>query len=156
MAMALPKKSTFALGLGALMLIAGVGLIYLGFPTHTTTVVDQQPSEAAMATSLESSAATEIDPIEFATLSPAEQTAVEGAIHSPQSTYTDYGASDDGPQFHYRNDIVNQYFVRYNGSLYLLHVVVEMSPVSVIGGVGFSIVGIGLSVGGVWSYRAGH
>lgn len=143
------------LGVGIICLVAGAGLLYLGFPAYTTSILEQEPNEEAMATAVESHSASEIDTVAFSTLSSAEQTAVTRASQSSQLTYTDRGASDSGGHFEYRNDVVNQYFVRYNGSILLVHVVVAMSPLSMAGGVLSGIAGIALVIVGVWSERHG-
>ncbi|SFS41061.1 hypothetical protein SAMN04488556_0646 [Halostagnicola kamekurae] len=153
MDLAFPERSQIILGIGIICLVAGTGLLYLGFPTHTTSIIEQEPSEEAMATVVESYSASESNIIEFSTLSSAEQTAVTRASQSPQLTYTDRGASDSGSHFEYRNDVVNRYFVSHDGSVYLVHVVVVMSPLSMGGGVLSGIAGITLVVGGVWNGR---
>ncbi len=150
------ERSQIVLSIGILSLVAGVGLLYLGFPAHTTSIIEQEPSEEAMASTLESYSASDIDTVPFSTLSSAEQTAVTRASQSPQLTYTDRGASDSGSNFEYRNDIVNSYFVSHNESVYLVHTVVAMSPLSMGTGVLGGAAGIALIVGGVWSSRLGN
>lgn len=156
MDIARPELSQIALGIGVLCLVAGVGLLYLGFPAHTTSIIEQEPSEEAMASTMESYSASEIDTVSFSTLSSAEQTAVTRASQSPQLTYTDRGASDNGSNFEYRNDIVNRYFVSHNESIYLVHVVVAMSPLSMGTGILGVVTGIALIVGGVWRNCLGN
>ena len=151
--MTLPTQSTIVLAIGIACLVAGVAGVYLGSPVHTTSIVEQEPSEAAMADAVDWVSVSEIDPIAYSTLSPAEQTAVTRARRSAQRTYTDRGASDSGCQFEYRNDIVNQYFVSDNGSIYLVRVVVSMHPIVIGGGMLSGLVGLALVGGGVWLRR---
>jgi hypothetical protein len=125
----------------------------MGYPAYTTSIVAQEPDTEAMATAVESYSASEIDPIEFSTLSAAEQTAITRASQSPQLTYTDRGASDSGTQFKYRNDIVNFYFVSYNDSIIRVRVVIAMDSVSVGAGSLSGLVGAVLAIGGVWGRR---
>lgn len=153
MGMTFPERPQIILGIGIICLIASAGLLYLGFPTHTTSIIEQEPSEEAMATAMESYSASEIDAVAFSNLSSAEQTAVTRASQSPQLTYSDHGASDSGSHFEYRNDVVNHYFVSYDGSIYLIQAFVAMSPLSVGGGVLSGIAGSVLVIGGVWDSR---
>ncbi|WP_080505319.1 hypothetical protein [Halorubrum aethiopicum] len=151
--MTLPTQSTIVFAIGIICLVAGVGGVYLGFPTHTTSIIEQEPSEEAMADAVDTVSVSEIDPIEFSALSPAEQTAFTRARQSSQRTYTDYGASDNGSHFEYRNDIANQYFVSNNGSIYLVRVVVSIHPIVVGGGILSVLTGLALVGGGVWLKR---
>ncbi len=106
-----------------------------------------------MASALESYSASEIDPIEFSALSSGEQTAVTRASRPPGSTYSDWGTSDSGSRFEYRNDVVNEYFVSYDDSVQLIRVVVAMDPLLMAAGVVGGVVGIALIIGGVWRER---
>lgn len=147
------ERSQVVLYIGISCLIAGAGLVYMGYPAYTTSIVAQEPNTKAMATTEESYSASEIDPIAFSSLSTAEQTAITRASQSSQLTYTDRGASDSGTQFNYRNDIVNPYFVSYNESILRIEVVIAMNPVSVGVGSLSGIAGAVLATGGVWERR---
>ncbi|EMA26746.1 hypothetical protein [Haloarcula argentinensis] len=146
-------RSHIILYIGVIFLIAGAGLVYVGYPAYTTSIVAQEPNREAMATAVESYSASEIEPIAFSNLSAPEQTAITRASQSSQLTYTDRGASDSGTHFNYRNDIVNSYFVSYNESILQVKVVIAMNPVSVGAG---SLSGVGgaiLVIGGLWGHR---
>lgn len=144
------ERSQVILYIGVIFLIAGAGLVYVGYPAYTTSIVAQEPNREAMATAVESYSASEIEPIAFSNLSAPEQTAITCASQSSQLTYTDRGASDSGTRFNYRNDIVNSYFVSYNESILRVKVVIAMNPVSVGAG---SLSGVGgaiLVISGLW------
>lgn len=156
MDLALPERPQILLVIGVICIVASVGLLYLGFPAYNTSIVERAPSEKAMVTSLESYTESEIDTVAFSTLSSAEQTAITRASQSPQWTYTDRGSSDRGSHFEYRNDVVNHYFVSYNGSIHLVHVVIDMNPLLLGGGSLGGVAGIALVIGGLWSIRTGR
>ena len=141
--------------LGCCCLLACFGGVYLGAPAYETVITEQAPSEQAMAESLDAYSPAEIEPIAFATLSPAEQTAVAGAIDSPERVYTDRGQSGDGSQFVYRNDVINHYFVSHNESIYLVQVVVDIGYPSLLGGLLVGLVGLLLVASGLWARRSG-
>ena len=67
-------RSQVVLYIGISCLIAGAGLVYMGYPAYTTSIVAEEPDTEAMATAVESYSASEIDPIAFSTLSEVEQT----------------------------------------------------------------------------------
>ncbi|GGK83874.1 hypothetical protein GCM10009067_40010 [Haloarcula sebkhae] len=146
-------RSQVVLYIGVIFLIAGAGLVYVGYPAYTTSIAAQEPNREAMATAVESYSASEIDPIAFSNLSAPEQTAITRASQSSQLTYADRGASDSGTHFNYRNDIVNSYFVSYNESILRVEVVIAMNPVSVVAGSLSGLAGAVLAIGGLWGRR---
>ena len=141
--------------LGCCCLLACLGGVYLGAPAYETAITEQAPSEQAMAASLDAYSLAEIERVAFATLSPNEQTAVAGAIDSPERVYTDRGQSGDGSQFTYRNDVINQYFVSHDESIYLVQVVVDIGYLSLLGGLLIGVVGLLLVASGLWARRSG-
>ena len=135
--------------LGCCCLLACFGGVYFGAPAYETAITEQAPSEAAMAGSLDAYSPDEIEPIAFATLASEEQTAVRGAIYSADSIYTDRGQSDAGSQFVYRNDVITQYFVSHDGSIYQVQLVVDIGPLSILGGLLVGMVGVLLVASGL-------
>jgi len=146
------NRSQIILGIGVCCLIAGAGLVYIGYPALTTSIVEQEPNREAMAAAVESHSTSEIDPIAFSNLSAAEQTAITRANQSSQLTYADRGASDSGSHFNYRNDIVNSYFVSYNELIIRVDVATAMNPISMVGGFFSGIAGIMFVIGGLWDH----
>jgi hypothetical protein len=130
--------------------------IFLGAPAYELSIDEQAPTERAMAQSLDAYSPADIEPVAFETLSPGEQTAVSGAIESSDRVYTDRGRSDDGTRFTYRNDIVNQYFVSREQSIYLVRVVIDIDLLSLIGGILVGVAGIALVASGLRGRRSGH
>jgi len=148
------ERSHVILSIGIGCLVVSGGLLYLGAPAYTTSIIAQEPDEEAMAATVESYSPSEIDSVAFSNLSSAEQTAVVRASKSSQLTYTNHRLSDSGGYFEYRNDVANSYFVRYNESMYLVHVVISMDPLLIGVGILGGTVGVVLLLGGGWrSYR---
>ncbi|PHQ45520.1 hypothetical protein DJ68_12395 [Halorubrum sp. C3] len=139
--------------LGCCCLVACFGGVSLGLPAYETSIDAQAPTEGAMAESLDAYSPAEIEPIAFTTLSPGEQAAVAGAISSSDGVYSDRGRSDDGSQFAYRNDVINQYFVRYEGSIYHVRVVVDIGYLPLAGSLAIGGARALLVASGLWRHR---
>ncbi|PHQ41371.1 hypothetical protein Z052_15180 [Halorubrum sp. C191] len=150
-------RVSLRVALGCCCLLACLGGAYLGLPAYETSIDAQAPTEEAMAASLDAYSPSEIEPIEFEALSPEEQAAVRGggAVGSADRIYSDRGPSDEGTRFAYRNDVTNHYFVEYEGSIYLVRVVVDIGYLLLAGSLAGGGVGALLVVSGLWRRRSG-
>lgn len=136
--MAGTDRHTLFVGAGALLLVVSVVLFSVSVPAYVTEIETKAPNERSLANATGAYSVSDIEPIPFSDLSPAERTAFERATQSHQNRYADRGASDAGSTFDYRNDIVNRYVVEYDGHVYSVSVVIDADPVwrisSVVGG----------------------
>ncbi|WP_218827438.1 hypothetical protein [Halorubrum ezzemoulense] len=148
-------RVSLRVALGCCCLLACLGGAYLGLPAYETSIDAQAPTEEAMAASLDAYSPSEIEPIEFAALSPEEQAAVRGAVSSADRIYSDRGPSDEGTRFAYRNDVTNHYFVGYEGSIYLVRVVIDIGYPLLAGSLAAGGVGALLVASGIWRRRSG-
>jgi len=154
--MATVERSHLILSFGIGCLVVSGGLLYLGAPAYTTSIIAQEPNEEAMAATVESYSPSEIDSVAFSNLSSAEQTAVVRATQSSHLPHTQHRLSASGGHFEYRNDVVNSYFVRYNESIYLVHVVISMDPLLIGVGILGGAVGVVLLLRGGWRSYHGN
>jgi len=143
-------------GVGCCLLLAGLAVLFVAAPVHTTEIERSAPSEHAMANASEHHSPDEISVIPFATLSAAEQRAVAGAIHAPDERYTDRGQSENGTSFAYRNDIIRQYFVGYEERIYLVRTWIAVEYRLLPFGVGGVLFGLPVLGFGAWRWWRGR
>ena len=149
-------RARLLVGLGCCLLLAGFGVLAVAGPTYTTEIELSAPSERAMANASASYSTAEIDPIPFANLSVAEQRAVEGAIAAPDGRYTDRGASENGTNLEYRNDVIRQSVVGYEDRIYLVRTWVAVDYLLVPVGAGGVVLGLPVLGVGAWRWRRGN
>lgn len=134
-------------------LLIGSGLFYFGAPVHTTSIIEHQPNEQAMATALDEYSSSEVDAIAFTDLSDSEQKAIEQASKSSTLVYNSRGVPTSGEYLDYTNNVKTDYFVRYDGAVIQVATAANMRPILMAEGALISLLGFVMFGIGIWPRR---